>query len=116
MRLIIAGSRDLTDPLYIDMMSAAIAQHGWNPSRVLSGRAKGIDTLGEIWARENDVEVEPYPADWNLHGKAAGPIRNRQMAENADALLLIRKRDSRGSLSMLNEANRLGILVIDIVV
>lgn len=116
MKLIIAGSRYLTEPFYIDMIGAAIAEHGWKPSRVLSGRAKGIDTLGEIWARENDIPVDPFPADWSVHGKAAGPIRNRQMAENAEALLLIRRKDSRGSLSMLNEARRLGLLVIDIVV
>ncbi len=50
---------------------------------VVSGRAKGIDRIGELYAREQGMVCRHFPADWDRHGKAAGPIRNRAMAEFA---------------------------------
>ena len=64
--------------------------------------AAGVDTLGEEWAKENNIPVDYFPANWETHGRAAGQIRNKKMAARADALLLIWDGKSRGSRSMLN--------------
>lgn len=45
---------------------------------VIEGCAPGADTLGGIWAASRGIPVEEFPADWNEHGSAAGPIRNRE--------------------------------------
>jgi hypothetical protein len=116
MKLIIAGSRYLTNVKYLDMIDDLIKQNNLDPKEIVSGTARGIDTLGEIWARENGVPVVRFPADWNTYGKAAGLIRNSQMAEYGTALLVIRLEHSKGSRSMLECATRAGLSpIIDVV-
>ncbi len=53
------------------------------------------------------LPVKEFPADWDQHGNAAGPIRNAQMADYADALLLIYDGESRGSLNMRKQMAQL---------
>jgi len=52
-----------------------------------------------------------YPADWNRHGRAAGPIRNEKMAEVSDALIAFLDGKSRGTRSMIEIARRKGLQV-----
>ena len=118
MKLIIAGGRDFTyisTPM-IDSFLEAHNMYWRNIEQVVSGGASGVDTAGENFANAVDIEIERFPADWNTHGKAAGPIRNRQMAEYADALLLIWDGESRGSASMKNEMVKLKKPVYEIII
>jgi len=57
-----------------------------------------------------------FPADWDTHGRAAGPIRNKQMAEYGDALLLIWDGESRGSANMKSNMKKLGKPVYEIII
>jgi len=114
MRLIIAGSRHLKFGLML--ISDGVKEAGFEPTTILSGASFGADTYGEMWAEERNIPVVQYPADWNKHGKAAGPIRNAQMAENADALLLIWDGKSRGSASMLHEAQKRGLKIHQVII
>lgn len=66
-------------------------------------------------AMDSYTEIIEFPADWKKHGKAAGPIRNREMAEYADALLLIWNGESRGSANMKKEMKKLGKPVYEII-
>ena len=84
MRVIIAGGRDFTD---YQLLLDAIQEAQFNIETVVSGGAKGADYLGEFYASEMNLKLNVYNADWERHGRAAGPIRNRKMAENADALI-----------------------------
>lgn len=104
MKLIIAGSRSLSSAMYVDLIDFLIIDYGLKPTEIVSGCAKGIDTLGEIWALENSIPIKKFPADWNTFGKAAGPKRNQQMADYADALLVIYLPGSVGSMDMLGRA------------
>jgi hypothetical protein len=108
MKVIIAGSRTITD---YQLVEDAVSESGLKITEVVSGRAQGVDTLGEVWAARHSVPVKPFPADWNTHGKSAGPIRNRQMAEYADALILIWDGKSRGSFNMLQTARSCGLKI-----
>lgn len=110
MRVIIAGSRDCHD---YDTLLEMIEECGWEITEVVSGGAKGVDALGERWAAENGVPLKIFPADWEKHGRAAGPIRNAKMAENADALIALMKgTNSRGTLNMIETAAKKGLLNI----
>jgi len=73
-------------------------------TQVISGCAQGVDQVGEEWAAANRIPVEQMPADWDTHGRAAGPIRNKAMAQRADALILVWDGQSRGSANMKREA------------
>jgi hypothetical protein len=100
MKVIIAGSRDI---LNRDVVENAIIESGFEITEVVSGGARGVDSIGEWWAREKKIPVKRFAPDWNKHGKAAGPIRNQQMAEYADALIAVWN-GSRGTKDMITQA------------
>lgn len=107
MRLIIAGSRDLfCTPQQIQQH---IEKQNWPVSEVVSGCARGVDLCGERWANEHNIPVKRFPADWQKFGKAAGPIRNRQMAQYADMALLVCASEqlTPGTQNMHNEMQKL---------
>lgn len=106
MKLIIAGGRDLS-PSYGFIMSAIHMLNINDITEVVCGGVAGVDTEGQHWASHMHVPVKLFPADWKAHGKAGGPIRNKQMAEYADVLLLIWDGGSPGSLNMLREMRKL---------
>jgi hypothetical protein len=108
MRVIIAGGRDIHD---YNLVLDAINECNFNIQAVVSGGAKGVDALGERYAESADVPLHIFEADWETHGRAAGPIRNRKMAENADALIAIWDGKSRGTKNMIETATKKGLLV-----
>lgn len=110
MKVIIAGSRDITD---YNVISSAFSSCPFDVTEIVSGCARGVDSLGEKLANLCVIPVCKFPADWKKHGKAAGPIRNRQMAEYADAAIVIHN-GSRGSLNMISEMKRLGKPVYEV--
>ena len=59
-----------------------------NPDEIISGCAEGADKFGEDVASVIHICVKRFPANWREYGKAAGPIRNQQMADYADACIL----------------------------
>lgn len=112
MKLIIAGPRDL--PCSLFMIQTSISNAGIDRaeiSEVVCGMATGVDTMGKEWAKSHGIPVKPFYPDWKQHGKAAGPIRNRQMAEYADALVAIWDGKSKGTKDMIRIAALKGLRV-----
>jgi hypothetical protein len=108
LKTIIAGSRDITN---YSFLTIALSKIDWEISEVVSGTASGVDSLGERWAGENNVSIKKFAAEWDLYGKAAGPIRNVQMAKYADAALIIWDGVSKGTKNMIQEARSHGLEV-----
>lgn len=111
MKVIIAGTRykDKANKIPFDdfkLIVEAVERSGFEITEVVCGMAIGVDKLGEQWAIANNIPVKEMPANWNAHGKAAGPIRNRQMAEYADAAVIVWDGVSDGSRNMINEMIR----------
>lgn len=110
MRLIIAGTRTLSPDMgfiwsAIKMLNITHS-HGMI-NEVVSGCAEGVDTEGYHWASHWDIPVKQFRPDWNKHGKAAGPIRNEEMAKYGDVLLLIWDGESKGSANMKSQMKKL---------
>ena len=80
-------------------------------TEVVSGGARGVDQLGERWARDNGCQVKRFLPNWSRDGKAAGHIRNRQMGDYADALVAIWDGKSRGTAGMIEYARGRGLKV-----
>ena len=78
---------------------------------IVSGHASGADSLGEKFAEDHNLQCELHPANWELYGKAAGPIRYEEMAEVADALIAFWDGKSPGTKSMISLARRKGLQV-----
>lgn len=111
MKVIIAGPRykDPINKIPFDdykLVAEAVKKSGFKITEEVCGMAIGADRLGEQWAIANGVPVKEMPANWTLHGRSAGPIRNRQMAEYADAAVIVWDGKSRGTRNMINEMIR----------
>jgi hypothetical protein len=110
-KVIIAGGRDLGAEHHYDLLCEVMERFRLEVAEVVSGKQRGMDTLGEHWAKEHGIPVKPFPADWAAHDLAAGPIRNRQMAVYADFAVVLWTGDlrkSKGSANMLDEMRRAG--------
>lgn len=109
MKVIIAGGRDYeleeADFLLLDSLHSK-----YNFTEVVSGTARGIDTDGEYWANLNKIPVKRFPANWVKYGKAAGFIRNTEMANYADALIAFE--GGNGTQHMVQQARKLGLKII----
>ena len=112
LRIIVAGSRGFYDyQLLSNTLMDYLAEMDDkdvvdNPSQVkfISGTCRGADVLGEHFAYTYEYEVIRFPADWNTYGKRAGYIRNKEMAENADACICFWDNVSNGTRHMINIA------------
>ena len=112
MKIIIAGSRNISDGF---ALSSVMREAGYilkeNIDEIVSGGARGVDRLGEVYAKEQGITIKRFPADWEQYGKAAGYIRNAEMAEYADALVVLWDGQSKGTLHMINTAAKKGMPV-----
>ena len=111
-RVIIAGGRDFSDyDLLSKTMDDYLSQIKDDIS-IVCGQARGADTLGEQYAKEHNHLVQYFPANWKRYGKAAGYIRNTEMAKNADALVAFWNGQSLGTKHMIATAEQLGLSVL----
>jgi hypothetical protein len=101
MRTIIAGTRTFND---YELLKTKLTEFRLTHdiTEIVSGGAKGADLLGERYAEEYNINLKIFPANWNKHGNAAGPIRNRQMAEYADQLIVFWDGSSKGTENMID--------------
>ena len=121
MKLIIAGSRTLTIENPCNFLRDIIVATTW-PQPITefvhggcpTGPDSWVQGMSELFEYNKYNNIRVFPAEWNKHGKKAGPLRNKEMAEYADALLLIWDGKSAGSKSMKKEMEKLGKLVIEI--
>lgn len=103
-KVIIAGSRSITDPRHLH---AAMEAAKYPISEVVCGGAHGADELGKWWAERHGVLVEMFPANWERYGKQAGFKRNQEMARYADAALVVWDGISRGTANMIYHMKKL---------
>jgi hypothetical protein len=109
MKVIIAGSRGIRPTGEdSDMCFGWFDDSGFDITEVVSGGARGIDTFGEIYAIKRNIQIKRFPANWGEYGRAAGPMRNEEMAQYADALLAIWDGKSRGTAHMIKAMGSLG--------
>ena len=112
-RVIIAGSRSFSNYELLKEHCLSLLQEKRRTHRVIivSGHAHGADTMGERFAKEQGLTVELHPAKWRALGKAAGMIRNAEMARASDALIAFWDRKSSGTAQMISFAKRRGLKV-----
>jgi len=73
----------------------------------ISGKCRGADRIGEEYARKNGYEIEYFSADWKRYGRAAGPIRNKEMVKSADLIVCFWDEESRGTKSLIEICRKL---------
>ena len=110
-KLIIAGGRDFNDYDLLEetctyMLSALINAY---EVEIVSGGAKGADSLAQRFARSNRLKLTVMNADWDKHGKSAGYKRNQEMANYATHVIAFWDGKSRGTANMIQVATKLGL-------
>ena len=106
-KVIIAGCRDFADyELLKEECDFYLQNQKPEDIVIVSGHASGADALGDHYALERDLQLETYTADWKAHGRAAGPIRNAQMASVAHALIAVWDGKSRETKNMIDTATK----------
>lgn len=123
-KVIIAGSRTYKDYTTLsDIVDYIFRQYLYKKGfkqeniEIVCGKAKGADTIGETYAKNNNFQIRYFPADWDKFGKSAGYIRNKQMAEYASyrkgygALIAFWDGKSKGTMHMINLAKEYGLKV-----
>ncbi len=115
MRILVCGSRTYPiDFLLPTILDAYRAQAGYLV--VIDGGARGADAHAHDWAVRREVRSDRYRADWDTHGKAAGPIRNQQMLDEGEPDLVLAFVDkplaeSKGTADMVRRARKAGVPV-----
>lgn len=110
-RVIIAGGRDFADYALLSKTMDEYLSGISDDISIVCGQARGADTLGERYAKEHGYDVHYFPAEWKRYGKAAGYIRNTEMAKNADALVAFWDGASLGTEHMIATAEQVGLNV-----
>lgn len=90
MKVLVCGGRayDARSTLYSALQALYDAREPHEPFMVIHGEASGADMLADEWASGVGAQVVRCPANWNLFGKAAGPLRNEAMLELIPDLVL----------------------------
>jgi len=110
-KVIIAGSREYSDYAVLAQRCDFLLSEISDPIEIVSGTARGADSLGERYASERGLQCTRFPADWDNLGRSAGPVRNIQMAEYADALIAFPIGKSVGTRHMISAARKRGLRI-----
>ncbi len=110
---LICGGRDFADEIMFEDAMGDLMRHYGHPSRIVHGAATGADSMAGDLGERLSVDVVTCPADWKKHGRAAGPIRNKEMLAHKPAKVIAFP-GGRGTQNMKNQARVAGIDVIEI--
>lgn len=109
MKLIVAGSRTFDD---YQLLENEIDKFVGDQTIdcIVSGCARGADRLGEDYAKFNQIKIAYFPANWDKYGRAAGCIRNEEMAKFGTHCIVFVVNDSRGSTNMIKLAQKYNLV------
>lgn len=112
-RLLVCGGRDYSDRrrAYVELDRIHVA---YPISVIICGAAAGADRLAMDWAAARRVKCLPFPADWEKHGRRAGPIRNQQMLDEGVPTLVVAFPGGTGTADMVRRATKAGIKVLTV--
>lgn len=128
MRVLVCGGRDFNDYSLLSKTMDKLClennwyyggdaggEDNWLPNVIIiSGKAKGADTLALDWAAVNWCDTLEFPADWKKYGRKAGPIRNKQMLDEGKPDLVVAFPGGSGTAHMVRIAKAAGVKVIEV--
>ena len=112
-KVIVCGGRDFQDYDLCQLTLDFYLRDSGDNYEIISGHAKGADSLGERYAKDNNIELKIFPADWGKYGRQAGPIRNQQMLDYAmqghPIVIAFWDGRSRGTKNMIEISQKAGV-------
>ena len=116
-RVLVSGWRNLMNQALV-WYELDKVHHLRRITTIIHGGARGADAIAHGWAVTNNILTSMYPALWKDYGKAAGPIRNQQMLDEArpDLVVAFLSPKSVGTLDMLASAKKVGVQTYTVIV
>lgn len=112
MKVLVCGGRDYCDSSTVWGELDTIRRNvPHDTMRVIQGGARGADQIAREWCCNREVAYENYAADWKVHGKAAGPLRNQRMLDQGKPDLVLAFPGGRGTADMVRRAEAAGVAV-----
>lgn len=109
MKIVIAGSRSINNYQWLEeVMIYLISQKVIVCDEIVSGGCRGVDLLGERYAKANNIPIKQFLPDWVGSGKGAALIRNKEMAQYADVAVILWDGSSTGTAHMMKQMELLG--------
>lgn len=113
MKVLVCGGRDY-DAQKVEDWLDKFDLHGPNIDCIIEGGAMGADFGAQIWAMKCSKQLETYYADWDKHGRSAGPIRNKQMLTEGKPDLAVAFPGGKGTANMIKQAKEANVEVIEV--
>jgi hypothetical protein len=109
MKVAVIGSRTFND---YELVKETLTK--LDITLLISGGAKGADSLGERYANENNITTLIFKPDWERHGRGAGMIRNTDIVKNSDIVVAFWDGSSKGTLDSIRKVEKLnkGLMII----
>ena len=112
-KVLVCGGRDFKDEKFaFQKLDELHAKHDF--TCLVHGDARGADMLAKRWAQQEGVKQLPYPAEWDKHGKRAGPIRNAEMLKLEQPDLVVAFPGGKGTQHMVEISRTAGIPVVEL--
>ena len=105
MRVLVCGGRDFDRWGLLHRTLSNIEDLG-DIETIIHGNACGADWLAKTWAIWSGINQEPYPAEWNKHGKAARFIRNQQMIDEGKPDLVVAFPEGKSTKDIVTRAKK----------
>lgn len=121
LRVLVCGGRDYSDrgKVYreLNKLCGEVNPLGTVDLVIIHGASRGADSIADDWAVANRCQVLPFPVnkdDWYKYGKAAGPIRNKQMLVEGKPDVVLAFPGGNGTADMIEQARKVGIRIIEV--
>jgi hypothetical protein len=112
-RVLVCGGRNYSNAMSVGSWLGGIRRdHGI--AAIIEGGATGADKLARFYGEYAGIPVVTFNADWNAHGRAAGPLRNQRMIEEGKPDLVVAFPGGRGTADMVRRAREAGIEVVEV--
>lgn len=108
MKLGVVGGREFDD---YDMLKSALNKFK-QIDLIVSGGAKGADSLGEQYADDNGINKLIHYPDWQEHGKLAGFVRNTDIVRDSDLIIAFWNKESKGTKDTIDKCHKMGKLIL----
>jgi len=108
-KFMVCGSRTITDEkrVFGEIEKCWSENLGSEPVVLVEGEARGVDSIAKAWAISKNFQLEPHKPDWKKFGRGAGIVRNKEMVEASDFVLILWDGASKGTLSDIQFCEKL---------
>ena len=100
MKIAIVGSRDVR--------VSDIGRYVSNAEEIVSGGAVGVDSCAAEYARENGIRLTEFLPQYERYGRAAPIVRNKEIVDYSDQIIVFWNGSSKGTLSVIKYAQKTG--------